>query len=176
MLLTQLKAAIIHPMKIRDVGEFRLIELLAEVVGRAESSEVVVGIGDDAAVWRGDRSLQLGTTDAMIGGVHFSPENATWAEIGWKALAMNISDIAAMGGRPAYALVSLGLPGETEVDQVTDLYRGLMESAEEFGVSVVGGNVSSSPVSRSSPGTNGAKKRTGSLPKGRCGPPMSSVL
>jgi thiamine-monophosphate kinase len=145
-LLTQSEAAIILPMKVRDIGEFGLIELLAEVVGKVQHADLVAGIGDDAAVWRTDRSLQLGTTDAMIEDVHFSLSNATWGDLGWKALAINISDVAAMGGLPTHALVSLGLPPETDIDSVVELYRGLAEAATEFGAGVAGGNISGAPV------------------------------
>ena len=69
----------------------------------------------------------------------------SWQELGWKSLAVNLSDIAAMGGSPRYALVSLGLPGKTEVEDVVDLYRGMFDIAGKFGVAVVGGDTVSSP-------------------------------
>jgi thiamine-monophosphate kinase len=66
--------------------------------------------------------------------------------LGWKALAVNISDIAAMGGTPGYAMVSLGLPPDTEVTSVRELYRGVKEIAKKFSVDIVGGNISRAPV------------------------------
>jgi thiamine-monophosphate kinase len=71
---------------------------------------------------------------------------ATWREVGWKALAVNLSDIAAMGGKPQYALVSLALPGDTEVADMTELYQGMAEIAHLFEVAIAGGNVASAPV------------------------------
>jgi thiamine-monophosphate kinase len=133
-------------MKVWELGEFALIELIAGIVGKASSNDVVLGIGDDASAWRTEASIQLGTTDTLIQDVHFILKTVTWRDLGWKALAINISDIAAMGGKPSYALVSLGLPPETEVDSVVELYRGLMEIATKYDVDICGGNISSAPV------------------------------
>ncbi len=95
-------------MKLKDLGEIKLIEHLARDI-RIDKS-VVEGIGDDAAVirWTRDKYL-LFTCDMLIEDVHFKLGGATPFQIGWKALARNISDIAAMGGIPRYALVSIGL-------------------------------------------------------------------
>jgi len=133
-------------MKVCELGEFGLIELIAEIVGKATRQELIVGIGDDTAAWRTEKSIQLGTTDILIQNVHFTLDIATWRELGWKALAVNISDIAAMGGKPSFAMVSLGLPLETEVANVVELYRGMKEIASKFDIDIVGGNVSKAPV------------------------------
>ncbi|HJX69772.1 MAG TPA: thiamine-phosphate kinase [Dehalococcoidia bacterium] len=133
-------------MKVSELGEFRLIDLLSEIVSQRErDQQIVVGIGDDAAAWRSGDSTLLATTDTLVQGVHFTAGN-TWGELGWKAMAINLSDIAAMGGIPQYALVSLSLPGDTEVDDVTQLYHGLAEAANQFKTAVVGGNISRAPV------------------------------
>ena len=112
-------------MKVSELGEFGLIELLSKTVGASPDSQLLIGIGDDAAAWYGDASIQLATVDSFIQDVHFSLNTASWNELGWKALAANLSDIAAMGGVPRYALVSLALPHHTEVDDVTALYKGM---------------------------------------------------
>lgn len=132
-------------MKVSELGEFGLIELLAKIVGRTWG-DVLIGIGDDAACWRTEASIQLATSDALIQDVHFTLSTTTWRELGWKALAVNLSDIAAMGGLPQYALVSLGLPGDTEVESVTELYEGMAELTGLFNVAVVGGDVVASPI------------------------------
>jgi thiamine-monophosphate kinase len=132
-------------MKVKDLGEFGLIDLLAKMAGGGDK-HLLVGIGDDAAAWRGDGSIQLATVDSFIQNVHFPSGLASWKEIGWKALAVNLSDIAAMGGLPRYALVSLALPDNTEVDDVTALYTGMLELAKKFGVALVGGNISRAPL------------------------------
>jgi thiamine-monophosphate kinase len=129
-------------MKVWELGEFGLIELIASIVGKPSKHDLILGIGDDTAAWRAEKSIQLGTTDILIQDVHFSLDTITWRDLGWKALAVNISDIAAMGGTPTYALVSLGLPQETEVDSVVELYRGLKEIAKQYKVAIVGGNIS----------------------------------
>jgi len=82
----------------------------------------------------------------MIQGVHFSLDTITWKELGWKSLAINLSDIAAMGGVPQYALVALALPEDTEVEDVAGLYEGMIELARQSQVAIIGGNVSRSPV------------------------------
>ena len=99
-------------MKVWELGEFGLIERIACIVGKASRDDVILGIGDDASVWRPGGADQIGTTDVLIQDVHFTLKTATWRDLGWKSLAVNISDIAAMGGTPSYALVSLGLPPE----------------------------------------------------------------
>jgi thiamine-monophosphate kinase len=133
-------------MKVSELGEFGLIDLLAKIAPQGgPEHRMLVGIGDDAAAWRGDGSTVLATTDAIVEGVHFT-RGTPWWELGWKALAVNLSDIAAMGGMPAYALVNLSLPGVTEVEDVAQLYRGMADLANEHKVAVVGGNITSAPL------------------------------
>ncbi len=139
-------------MKVSELGEFGLIDLLAKMVGSAQNKrppskhQLIIGIGDDAAVWHGDTSTQLATVDSFIQDVHFSLAITPWSELGWKALAVNLSDIAAMGGMPRYALVSLALPRQTEVEDVTALYAGMIELAQQSGVAIIGGDTSSAPL------------------------------
>jgi len=138
--------AIIPTMKVSELGEFGLIDLLAKTVGISSDRQLIIGIGDDAAAWQGDTSIQLATVDSFIQSIHFSLDTASWGELGWKALAVNLSDIAAMGGLPKYALVSLALPGDTGVEDVTALYRGMVELAQRFDMAIVGGDTSSAPL------------------------------
>jgi thiamine-monophosphate kinase len=139
-------------MKVSELGEFGLIDLLAKMANAPRDNQIaswhqlLIGIGDDAAAWQGDGSIQLATVDSLIQGIHFPSGLASWNELGWKALAVNLSDIAAMGGLPRYALVSLALPDNTEVDDVTALYTGMLELAEQFGVAIIGGNISRAPI------------------------------
>ncbi len=128
------------------MGEFGLIELLAKIAGQLKDKSVLIGIGDDAACWRTEACAQLATSDSLIQDVHFTLSTTTWRELGWKALAVNLSDIAAMGGFPQYALVSLGLPGDIEVASVAELYEGMAELARLFDVSIVGGDSVGAPV------------------------------
>jgi len=133
-------------MKVSELGEFGLIDLLAEMAGGGQDEQLLIGIGDDAAAWQGDASIQLATVDSFVQDVHFPSGIAPWNELGWKALAANLSDIAAMGGAPRYALVSLALPDNTEVDDVTALYTGMLELAREYGVAIIGGDIVSAPL------------------------------
>jgi thiamine-monophosphate kinase len=137
-------------MKVADLGEFRLIDQLAKMVKDAKVDRLgndrpMVGIGDDAAAWRGDNSIQLATVDTMVQDVHFTPRTATWQDLGWKSLAINLSDIAAMGGLPKYALVALALPVETPVEDVTKIYEGMIDAARQYKLAIVGGNISRAP-------------------------------
>jgi thiamine-monophosphate kinase len=133
-------------MKVSELGEFGLIDLLAKTIGKLEDKQLLIGIGDDAAAWYGDASIQLATTDSLIQGVHFTLGIASWEDLGWKAMASNLSDIAAMGGVPRYALVSLAIPPHTEVEDVTALYQGMIELAQQFGVAIIGGDTNSAPL------------------------------
>ena len=146
-------------MKVSELGEFGLIDLLAKMVNsspgsQASRQQLIIGIGDDAAAWHGDASIQLATVDSFIQDVHFSLAIASWDELGWKALAASLSDIAAMGGMPTYALVSVALPDHTEVEHVTALYRGMIELAQQFGVALAGGDTSSAPLETVEPERN----------------------
>jgi thiamine-monophosphate kinase len=101
-----------------------------------------VGPGDDAAVVAGSRNERLVvTTDAVVEGVHFSRAYSTPADIGHRALAVNLSDLAAMGATPRWALLSLMLPGAIREADVEELVDGLAALAGRYGVSVVGGNI-----------------------------------
>ncbi len=132
-------------MKIEDIGEFGLIGDIARRFAVGEG--VVQGIGDDAAVISGQTrgAYLLIATDSIAEGVHFR-RSAGGRRVGRKALAVNLSDIAAMGGLPRWAVVNLGLPSGTSVRYCREIYRGMAELAEEFSVSVVGGDTFRSPL------------------------------
>ena len=121
-----------------QLGEFGLIGLLKKHQG--SGAPIVKGIGDDAAVVPLDaRRYLLLTTDMLMEGVHFE-RTAPSRAIGYKALACSISDIAAMGGLPRYALVSLGVPGNLSWAFVRGLYKGMDALARKFGVAIAGGD------------------------------------
>jgi thiamine-monophosphate kinase len=125
---------------VRDLGEFGLIDKLRTALGPADGS-VVVGIGDDCAVLRSDNPNKylLYTCDPVVEGVHFRPSDPA-RRVGWKAMARNLSDIAAMGGVPRWAVVSIGLRRTTGVRWVTQLYAGLQAAARQFDCQIVGGD------------------------------------
>ncbi len=143
-------------MQVKDVGEFRLIDLLAETIARDndQCAQRLAGlgfrlrltIGDDAAAWDCQAGTQVFTTDTMVEGVHFNLGQITWRELGWKSLAVNLSDVAAMGCEPAYSVVTLGLRGDLPVEGLLEMYRGMMEACHQCGGAVVGGDIVRSPV------------------------------
>lgn len=128
----------------RPLREFELIEDIQKRFGATHRS-VVRGIGDDAAVIRPapGRDLLI-TTDLLAESVHFDRTTTTWEHLGFKAAAANLSDIAAMGGRPEHLLVSLAVPPDCRTDEIHDLYRGLMKACRPYGIELVGGDTSAS--------------------------------
>jgi thiamine-monophosphate kinase len=138
-------------MRLSELGESGLIDLIRRITrdfGIPEYGswkELLIGIGDDAAAWQIGDNVQLATTDTLVEGTHFTLGTTSLEELGWKALAVNLSDIAAMGGIPKYALVSLALPGQLEVESISTFYSNMMHLAVKFGVAIVGGNMVSAP-------------------------------
>lgn len=127
------------------VGERALIERIQRRLPPAPPS-LVVGIGDDAAVTVTDRgALTVLTTDALVEGVHFDRRYSSAADVGYKALAVNVSDIAAMGAAPRLALLSLVLPPDLPVADVDDLIDGFSDLGRATGVALAGGNITRSP-------------------------------
>lgn len=125
-------------MRISSLGETKLIRRIAQRI--RTGPEVLRGIGDDCAVLKGSgRMLRLFASDMLVEGVHFARKTPA-EKIGWKAIAVNVSDVAAMGGLPRHAVVSLGLSPPTEILFVDRLYRGLRRCASEYGVDLVGGD------------------------------------
>ena len=154
-------------MQIQELGEFGVIDLLNRMVvgqrdvstlpdwipafaGKANGNEfpvkLLVDTGDDTAAWRTSDCIELFTTDTVVEGVHFTRVTTPWWDLGWKCIASNVSDIAAMGGLPAYALITLGLPAETEVGDLEELYRGMLEMGNKCGAAIIGGDMVRSPV------------------------------
>src|SRR5437870_12467746 len=126
--------------RVGDLGEFGLIERLDAIVGSASKSRLIIGMGDDAAAWAPEPdTVTVATTDCLIQGVHFDLATTSWADLGWNARAENLSDVAAMGCRPRYALICLALPSECPIEDAEALYRGFAECGAEYDCAVVGG-------------------------------------
>lgn len=131
-------------MQISDLGEFGLIERIRSRIP-GYGPDVLVGIGDDVAVLKPAEGHDLlATCDIQIEGVHFLRDKITPYQLGRKAAAINLSDIAAKGGRPRYFLISLALPADLPVEFVDELYRGLLDAARQASAEIVGGNLSRS--------------------------------
>lgn len=140
-------------LTVAQLGEFGLIDRLARILDRSGRDPLrpeaagAIGIGDDAALWEPTRGYrEVLTTDALIEGVHFRHTTTCWRDLGWKALAENVSDIAAMGAEPTRAFITVGLPPQTRVADLEDLYRGMSELAEAYHFDIAGGDTVSSPV------------------------------
>ncbi len=130
---------------VAQIGEHALID---RIKGRlpAAPAFVIVGIGDDAAVVEPERNaLEVITTDGLVEGVHFDQSFVAAADIGYKALAVNLSDLAAMGAAPRVALLSLMLPPGWPVAHVDSLLDGMMALAARARIAIVGGNIARSP-------------------------------
>jgi thiamine-monophosphate kinase len=122
------------------IGEFGFLAHLLPLL--PSGAGVVVGPGDDAAVVKAGGALLLLTTDAIVEGVHFRPRWMTPHQIGRKAYLVNASDIAAMGGRPRFCMVSTGAPPNIPVRVLSAIHRGIAAAAGETGAVLVGGNLS----------------------------------
>jgi thiamine-monophosphate kinase len=129
-------------MKLKEIGEDAVVEAITRELrfdGRVE-----IGPGDDCALVRFGQNLQLLKTDCVVEGIHFLPEAPARA-VGWKALCRVISDIAAMGGEPLDAVITVAISPDRELVWLTDLYAGLNQAAARYGVNLVGGETSRSP-------------------------------
>jgi len=127
-------------MQVKEIGEQGLLKILQ----RFCPADI---IGDDGAVLptAADKSLVV-TTDVLIDNVHFSEATTSPSDVGWRAAAANLSDLAAMGASPIGITVGLGLPGETPVNWVENLYRGMTQCLQRYNTPIVGGDIVRSPI------------------------------
>jgi thiamine-monophosphate kinase len=132
-------------LKITHIGEFGFIAHFSPAFIRNLPGDLV-GIGDDCAVipWKAGKKL-LVTTDLLIDGVHFLKEKISAADLGYKSLAVNLSDIAAMGGKPLWAFLSMGIPAGTTVVWLDNFFKGWMSLSQKTGVYLLGGDTTRSP-------------------------------
>ena len=127
-------------------GEFFLIHRLQAKLMHPQEKKIIIGMGDDCAVLQGTQgNYLLVTTDMLIEGVHFSRRYSSFQQIGQKAIIVNISDIAAMGGKPKFAFLSLALPPTLSLEEFDELSLGITETAEKHSVSIVGGDTNACP-------------------------------
>jgi thiamine-monophosphate kinase len=133
---------------VRDIGEFGLIRLLVDSlpVDVRAATELKIGIGDDAAVWQPSPGEEVVvTTDSLIEDVHFRRDWTDWESLGHKSLAVNVSDLAAMGAIPRLAVISLGLDGSERVGDLQAFYNGLGALARRHYMAIAGGDIVRSP-------------------------------
>ncbi len=124
-----------------------VVAAIRAIVEPGGATSVLLGIGDDAAIWQPSRSHRSAiTTDALVEGVHFSRDLMTLSDAGWRAVAANASDLAAMGARPVLATIALGVPVGTDEAAIVELYRGIAAAATAAGMTIAGGDLTRAPV------------------------------
>ncbi len=126
--------------RLADLGEFGLIDKIAEKVESEVDEQVFKGIGDDCAVLKNGDRYTLLTADMLVEGDHFNLDWQTPWQIGWKCVVANVSDIAAMGGLPKWGLLSIAFPEDTTVSFVDELFEGIQVASEKYGLNIVGGD------------------------------------
>ena len=124
-----------------ELSELDLVRGIRRVLS-GDAPGVVIAVGDDAAVVEPGRHHGVLTADMLVEGVHFELGSTAPHDLGHKAVSVNVSDVAAMGGSPRYGLISLGLSDAIEAAWVMELYGGMREAADEYGMSLVGGDTS----------------------------------
>lgn len=129
--------------ELNAMGEFGIIESIREKT-QLRHPESVLGIGDDAAIIDSGEQYTLVTTDMLLEGIHFDLSYMPLQHLGYKAIAVNVSDIAAMNGMPGQVTVSLGLSNRFSVEAIEALYEGIRAACENFKVDLVGGDTTSS--------------------------------
>src|SRR5262249_34573927 len=135
-------AARLMPPRLRDRGEHRWI---ARLIRALPASRALIGPGDDAAAIRSPRRALLLTTDTLVEGTHFRLGWESPAALGRRALRVNVSDVAAMGGRPIAALIAIEAPPRLPSAILDGLMRGLASDARRHGIDVIGGNLAAAP-------------------------------
>jgi thiamine-monophosphate kinase len=128
-----------------ELSEDELISAIRTVLS-GQAPGVEVGIGDDAAVVEGGGGSKILTTDMLVEGVHFDRASISARDLGAKSIVVNVSDVAAMGGSPRYALASLGIPPEVEAAWVIELFGGMRAACDEYALALVGGDTNRSDV------------------------------
>ena len=131
-------------MKIEKIGEFGLIDLIKRKTF-SKDKRVLVNIGDDAAVIKPSKKLLIFTTDTLMEKVHFDLGYFTFEQVGWRAMVANLSDIAAMGGLPKFALVTIGLPKSISAENVISIYDGMTAIGKRYKCKIIGGDTFFSP-------------------------------
>lgn len=132
-------------MDVQETGELQIIQNIACKIG--EPDGLIVGIGDDACVIDvSEENRLVVTTDMLIESTHFDTRLLSPEQLGYKSAAVNISDIAAMGSRPGFALISIGIPPQTQVNFIESFYDGFLACLNETDTILAGGDTTNSPI------------------------------
>jgi len=133
-------------MNLKDIGEFGFIKKISRGC-LIRPHNIVKAIGDDAAAFRSDPDrLSLITTDLLVERIHFLRNAISGFDLGYKSLAVNLSDIAAMGGTAREAFISIAIPQDCPLDYLEDIYEGMKHLAAKFDVNILGGDTTSSQI------------------------------
>ena len=125
-----------------EVGEFNLIDRIRKILPVSGKKDLIIDIGDDtAAIRMAHKKALLLTCDIQVEGRHFLFDRTTPYRVGRRSMAVNLSDIASMGGKPTYALVSLGLPADMPVESFHRMFEGMRDEMSAFGAYIIGGNL-----------------------------------
>ncbi len=130
-------------MKVSDLGERALVARISKLLGN-QGSNVIVGAGEDdcAVLDTGGEEYLLATTDMLHRKADFPPQMSGW-QIGWMAVAVNLSDLASKGAKPLGVLMAMGIPPDSEVGFVEEIAKGMADCASRFGTQVIGGDTDS---------------------------------
>jgi len=138
-------------MNVSNFGEFNLIKHLMDVISKdnliiinnlSQLGYVLsVPSGDDCAVWNSLDNSHVVTVDALVENVHFNFDYISWEQLGSKSVSVNLSDIAAMGAKPIFITINLGINGDIQVEELTSLYIGIMKKCKLYNVAVIGGDI-----------------------------------
>ncbi|MEZ4501810.1 MAG: thiamine-phosphate kinase [Dehalococcoidia bacterium] len=123
------------------LGEFALIDRIVERLGDAAARDILVPPGDDAAAWTTEAGVSVATVDVLVEGNHFRADTMSRGDLGWRAMAANVSDIAAMGATPEFAFIGLVLPPHEPLESIDRLVDGMAEACRAMGVRVGGGDI-----------------------------------
>lgn len=129
--------------QLTDIGEFGLIKRIAKQV-EIKNESTIKGIGDDAAVLNPNGKHQVVTTDLLLEGIHFDLTYCPLKHLGYKAVAVNLSDVYAMNAQPKQITVSIGVSSKFTLKAIDELYSGILLACERYGVDLVGGDTSTS--------------------------------
>jgi thiamine-monophosphate kinase len=138
-----LKIKIMTNQTVADIGEFGFIQRIQSILGKP-NDDVLVGLGDDTATFIPQKRPMIVSTDAMVEDVHFRLDWTNAKDLAHKALASSLSDLAAKAAEPAYAVITLGLPGHTKVSWMEEFYHSLAEKTKQWHTQIIGGDTVSS--------------------------------
>jgi thiamine-monophosphate kinase len=133
-------------MPLDDLGEFDVIARIIERLGDAAARDIVVPPGDDAAAWAVEAGLAVATVDTLAEGTHWRRDTMSLADVGWRAIATTVSDIAAMGAQASYVLIAAELGPDLSLEELDGFAEGVAASCRRHGVRVAGGNVAAARV------------------------------